>query len=352
MHPLTVNQKKNLLKIASVILMGIVFASFLTPGYDLVNYFTKLPQDYLQGRTRFYDDGAPDFPYFPWFLLLMFPLAWIPLQLAQLVLFSLSIGSVMIAVDVFAHSRAAQDFLLIFFLIANLHFIYLLYLGQVDGIMLIALTLGYLAARREKPGELAATLFLMGMKPINLVLAAALYVYHAFQHWRRQQFVIAVVLPAFSLLALSVLISGPDWVVRYIDRFGNGDKPGIMQVSLWDLGLPPGLVAIPAIGLLLLLAQAVKTQGLSHWTLSLALVINALLSPHTKSYHFVLLYPAFIYLWLCSRRAAVAVWLITFTPLLRTGGERFDLGIIDIMYPLGLLAGLFLYRKPGVKSID
>jgi hypothetical protein len=108
--------------------------------------------------------------------LFILPLVWVPLRVGQLVIFSVSIWAVYASIGIFTQRRERLDLMPVIFMIGNLHFVHLLYLGQVDGLILIGLGWGWLAIRNHRPALFAAALVIMSTKPINIALAALLLV--------------------------------------------------------------------------------------------------------------------------------------------------------------------------------
>lgn len=318
------------------------FASFLTPGWDLVNYFEPVPRLWLDGDTRLYDAGVPSgFPYPPWFLIYILPLASVSLRVGQLAIFIVSIWSIYASMGMFTARGERTDLLPMIFMIGNLHFIHLLYLGQVDGLILIGIGWGWLAIHSRRPLLFAAALAIMTAKPVNIALVILLYLWPVLRSWSLREQVIGVWGPGVVLLAISALISGIDWPVRYLEHFGQEGKPGIMRLSLWELGLPGPLVAVIGAALVAAWLWAVWRTGVTRWTLSLALATNMLVSPYVMGYHYVLLTPAFIHIWKRSRTLAIGLWLLMFTALVRAGGDAFNRAAIDALYPLAMLVALW-----------
>lgn len=324
------------------LVISVAFAQFLAPGWDLVTYFEPVPRLWLDGATRLYDEGVPPgFPYPPWFVLFILPLAWVPLRVGQLAIFVIALWSVYASIDIFSQRNERRDYLPMLFLIANLHFIHLLYLGQVDGLILLGLGWGWLAIQRRQPFLFGAALAIMATKPLNIGLALVLLLLIVLRDWSWREQIIGVWGPALILLAISALISGIGWPLRYVEHFGQEGKPGIMRLSLWEWGLPVPLAAVICAVLLALLAWAVWRRGVTRWTFALALATNMLVSPYVMGYHFVLLTPAYLYIWHRSRSVAVGLWLLMFTALVRAGGDAFDRAALDALYPLGLLVALW-----------
>lgn len=346
-------------EVALVLLVCVViafaFTRVLTPGWDLVKYFAPVPRLWLDGDTRLYDAGVPSgFPYPPWFLLFILPLAWVSLRVGQLAIFVVSIWSVYASLGIFTQRDERFDLLPMIFLIGNLHFIHLLYLGQVDGLILIGLSWAWLALRSRNPVLFAAALVIMSTKPVNIALAVLLLLWHVLRRWSWREQLIAVWGPGVVLLVIGALISGVDWPARYLDHFGQEGKPGIMRLSLWEFGLPDALVALVSVLLVVALIWAVWKQGLTRWTFSLALATNMLISPYVMGYHFVLLTPAFLHIWQRDKRLALGLWLLMFTALVRAGGAAFDRAALDALYPVALLIALWwgpelraLRKKPN-----
>ncbi|MFQ3647888.1 MAG: hypothetical protein SNJ80_13240, partial [Anaerolinea sp.] len=61
--------------------------------------------------------------------------------------------------------------------------------------------------------------------------------------------------------------------------------------------------------------------------------------------YYILLIPAFLYVWKRDWRAALLIYALTFTPLLRIFFGR-EISWVSIVYPLALLLAVWLLKPP------
>lgn len=332
-----------------VILMARVWP--IGPDY----YFTFRPaaEKFLQGETRLYDQETLGFFNAPWLLLFFVPVTQLSLRLGQALL---TVGTLAMLLATTGLMREEYPFPPYTYVVAllNLHTFDLLIRGQVDGFSLLGVALGWWAIRRHRPWTLSLAFWLMAIKPINILLAALLYLIDI-RHWCLRDQIKALALPVLSLL-ISFLFLGADWPARYVENYQIFSPPkAYLTLTLWRIARsihfpfwPLIVLAGGCVALTLLLAWRV---GPHPWTLSIALATNLVFAQYATGNHYVNLIPAVLFTGARSRRVATVAYLTTFTPLLRMWfGTR--IAPIDLLYPLTLfVAGWYFAAKDGLISL-
>jgi hypothetical protein len=161
--------------------------------------------------------------------------------------------------------------------VLNLHTFDLLIRGQVDAFILLGIALGWWSVRNKQPWGLSLAFWLMGIKPLNVILPALLYLF-AIRKWSRLHQFQAISLTAFSVL-LSFVLIGVDWPLRYIHNYQVYSPPkAYLTLTLWRVAKLLDLPSWPfmVLGLVCVIAflRLTLRTGLNEWTLSVALATN------------------------------------------------------------------------------
>jgi hypothetical protein len=318
-------------------------------------YFTGRPvaEAFFQGRSKIYDATSRTFYYAPWSIFLFYPGIFLPIQFGQAIL-NLIAAAGMVFTAIIINPKDKTNLTGIVLAICTLHTFDVLIRSNIDGLLTLAIGLGWLAIQKRRPALLGASFWLLSIKPVNVILAGLAFLW-MIRHWSRRELLIAI-LPLALTVLLSFPIFGFDWPLRYIENM-NALPPYIyLQTSLWRslalLQIPEAIAK--GISLLILLAFAVwifKTPQITPEFFALLLAANLTFSTYTLGSHYVILIPAFVILTARDPRACL-LWLLTLTPLLRLI-FGFDITPLDIVYPVAMLLWLvyvFFKDRPAVLT--
>lgn len=326
----------------TVIALAMLMIRYWPLGADYLYIYRPVAEHWINGQTRLYDDNALGFYNAPWTILLLVPLTWLSPHIGETMLNIASILSILIAADLVSRARPASK-LFVLLAVANMHTLDLLIRGQLDGLLLLGLVLGWFAVQNHQPLLLSFALCVLGIKPPNVLLATLLILY-AIRGWSRRDLFIVFSLPAVALIA-SVFISGPDWPLRYISFAREHPTAKHRSISIWNIsgefGLPVGPFVALAVVAAIAFVREVLHQGLTLWTLSLAVTTNLMFTVYAGGYHYLLLTPAFLLVAYHNRAWALAIYLTTFTPAIRATSS--DVMHWDYIYPGLLFLALWVY---------
>jgi hypothetical protein len=306
-------------------------------------YFTFRPstEAYLRGGSRLYDTNSLGFFLFPWSLLVFLPTMFFSLNYGEALLNLVSLCGILTA-GIAVFNRKRPEWLALLLGVASLHTVDVLIRGNVDGLLAFGVGLGWIGLQKKQPWLMAAGLWLLSTKPINVVLAGV-FLLLAIRAWKRRDILIAIGPTLISILA-SPWISGIDWPYRYYYWMQVNPAMIYLQTSLWrtfalfgihNSAVTWGVFIITLIlGCVIILRSPILTPQL----LGFLLAANLLFSPYTLGSHYVILVPAFIVL-VQRTRWAYFTWLLTLTPLLRMV-YGFGFAPIDILYPAALFIWL------------
>ncbi len=336
------------MKIRSVILAALLvvvlfvgLALWGPVGSDWFHYFDPIADRFRSGDTRLYDARSRGYFDAPWGMLLLVPLAALPIRAGQSALTILTLSALL------AVTRAYTTHLFRATLALSTAFVVDHVLrGQLDALVLAGTLLGWWAVRERRPGGLSLALVVMAVKPINVVLAG-LVLLIAVRRWSQREWLIVLSGPVAAVL-LSALVIGFDWPLRYVRNLFATPPIVIFSVTTWTT-LGPG-TAVLGIWLVATLGQHVLQEGASSRLVALALALNLVLTPYANDSHYVLLIPA--WLWLVEqRRAYLLLFPLTWLPLARVWGVA-----PEIIYPLlltgGLLGDLSFVRPRAARTGD
>lgn len=240
--------------------------------------------------------------------------------------------------------------------LANLHTFDLLLRGNIDGMVALGVGLGWLGVVRKRPWLLGCGLWLLAVKPINILLALAVLI-RAVWHWSPRDKLVSVS-PLAVTVALSFPVFGFDWPLRYVKAISE-NPPGIyLQTSLWRIldlfGFEQKLAWWLFLTVVIIFCLGVSAvKNINPITLALALAVNMVFSPYTLGSHYILLAPAFVAL-AQESNWFIAIWFLTLTPLVRLMGG-FEVAWLDILYPVALMFGagwiiLRRYKQAGQEN--
>lgn len=333
----------------AALLLVASFALWWPDGVDYYFTFRPVARSFLSGETRLYDEASLGFYNAPWTLLILVPLGLLSFSLGQAVLNTLSL-SIIASTSFFLQAARRIPPLFVVLSMVNLHTVDVLFRGQVDALALFGVLLGWLGVRNHRPYVLSWGLWFIAIKPNNLLLVVAVYLL-AVRYWDRRDLLRVVSIPAISF-ALSLLIVGPDWPLRYIENHRVYGPSRYLSVTIWRALDQAGLLAElfwPVAALLVIAALVFAYRaGLTEHVLILALTTNLLVSPYVVGNHLIYLVPAYLLIASRNRWLGVLIFLTTLTPLLRASGGP-EWATVDLLYPLSLwLAGwYYIMRDPG-----
>ena len=321
-----------------LILLGLLLVAFarLWPtGADWYFTFYSTARAWIAGETRLYDATSAGFYLMPWSMFILAPLALLPVTWGQAVLSVVTTLEALLLATL-AVSEKRPTLLVIILAMANLHTFDVLIRGNVDALPVLGLTLGWLGLQKRKPFLLGVGLWLLAVKPVNVILPALVLLW-GMRQWTKRE-VVRTLLPLAVTFLLSFAVFGLDWPIRYVMMWQANPPLIYLQTSLWRaikaVRLPRLIVYLLAIPACILALWQVGRRGATPATLALAATTNLLFTPYALGSHYVLLAVPFVILanW---RRPVMLTWLLTLTPLLRLH-FGFDIAWIDVGYPLVL----------------
>lgn len=295
---------------------------------DFEYYYYPAIQAFLNGSSL-YDANSPAFYNAPWLLGLWMPFAFFPYAISQYANTAMIVLSFLGSLWLL---RAPKSVMLmsIFMLPAYTVIMH----GQMDGIILFGIAIGYVAVQKRHAGLLSVALLLLAIKPISVILVA-LWFLGASRQWK------AVLLSIGAVIVNSFFL-GWDWIFRYV-IYSMNHPVDAARVELWRTFSPWLLVPL-AILAVAALAFVVWRHGFTDWTFGLSIATNLVIAPYVLWAHFVLLVP--ILLFLARRNVILALVLYLASWLIPVFG---------MVYPIAALVILWLtygISTSIVKSTD
>lgn len=334
------NIRKIVLFVLVVCAVFFLFGKIWPPGADYYYVFRPTVEAFLRGDSRLYDELSRGFYNTPWTIFPLIPIALLPLRYGQALLLIPQILALLFVIDLFMEKNEAPINLLIVGLaLANIHTFGLVASGNIDGFLALGLGLGWIGAKKGKPWSLGVGLWLLSMKPINVLLVIFVLIKMVWD-WSVRDKIIAV-LPLAVTVAASFPIFGLGWPLRYIRAMAEHPPNIKPQTSLWRLFSHFGLQKDLALMLffvvsVIFLIIIIKTKRIDKKTLTMVLSANLVFSPYALGNHYVLLAPAFAVV-AQARTWMLGLWFLTFTPLLRLVWG-FKVSWVDIVYPIAIMA--------------
>jgi hypothetical protein len=320
------------------------------PDYELQP--VQAAVGFLRGTTRLYDSGSPGFFNAPWMLFILWPLVLLPSAGGLIVWRALNLVGLISAPHIFGGEEPVWVRVLA---TCNFYTFTLLVVGNMDGIVLLGVALGWLAAQKRRPWLMSVGLWLLTLKPFNVALVG-LVLLLALWKWTWPERLIACSLPLVSL-ALSFPIFGWDWPARYLANLRASPPWPLIVTTIWrageKLGIPLWLLASLALLAVGAFLWALITRGPTHEVVALALATNLAVSPYALEPHYVLLAPTFLFI---GQRRKELVLLAYLTALGIYSLRIFfgwDYVWLAVLYPLILLAGSwYALLAKSVPSVD
>jgi hypothetical protein len=327
--------------LAVVITLFLIMGKLWPVGADYFYTFRPVAEAWFSGQTSLYDHN--NFGYFgaPWGIFLIAPSLLFPIPYGQALLTMFSLVGLVFSIYAFGQKQRSNNVRVIAAVLAigNLHTFDMLIRGNIDAALVTGLGISYLGVRSRKPLLVGIGLWLLSVKPINVLLPMAVIIWLT-RHWSRKD-----ILAYFAPLAVTFLISlplfGPDWPFRYLQYVSMNPPHTALQSSLWrsleNLGLERGWTIIPALIILLVFIVTLKRVPSKEgkWPIALSISTNLTITPYALGSHYILLAPVFTIL-AGKNKWYLALWLLALTPLSRIVGG-FELSWIDILYPVAMM---------------
>lgn len=321
-----------LLFLASLLLA--IFAIYLmTPIVgDYYSFMRPVTLAFLSGERNLYDFQSPNLYYAPWAMGLWIPFVAYPYLVGQE---ANTFIVLLIALISIALLQKGVPQVAILLAVLNIPNLVLIVSGEVDALILFGVVIGYIAVRRKNTALLAVALFIMAMKPQNVLLVITFFLIIS-RAWK------SVLLPIGAALASGFLI-GLDWPLRYLSNLQSAPPMIDRRVELWRSDIPPIILAVLAILAIAALVYVVKRDGFNEWAFSLAIATNLVFSVYALWVHFVLLIPILLFLARRDWRLALIPWSISwFLPFTPRGAPWFGM-----IYPLTVFFVLWLVVLAG-----
>lgn len=328
--------------LAMTMLAALVFTlrEVLPIGYDLYHYYHPVAKGWLAGETRLYDDASRGFYLPPWALFPLLPLAVLDLRTAMAIMAVSSLACILYVA--FGYSRRP--------LVAGLaalcpYSLTTVLVGTFDAWALLGLYGAYRGVTSSWPWLLGGALVLATVRPQLCVITAPLILL-AVRGWELRELAKAAALPLGVLTACFPLF-GLDWPLRWWENLSAVPPLPYLVKSTYDAtelaGIPIGVVIVAAAALIAFVVIAVRRSGLNPRTLDLAVTANAIVSPYMLSQSYVVLF-ALPWGRLATRLPVVAglLYLVSLPMLFRAQGLWDRLGLLDVTFPMLLLAVLLL----------
>lgn len=317
-------------------------------GADYYHTYQKVSTGWLRGETKLYDSQSHGFYNAPWALLLTVPLSLLPMRVANGLLNAISLLAMLAAVHLVLESRHAPVYAL-FLPLATPHTFDLLIRGQIDAFVLLGVAVGWFAIANRQPLTLSMALWLMSIKPQNVLLVIVLFLW-AIRYWSLKDWIMISSLPLVSFLAANRIL-GFDWPLRYWSNLRGHPPLSYAVTTVWrgasKSGMPGWPLIVCSLAAMTGLTALAREEGLTTRTLSIALATNLLFTPYALGYHYVLLIPAMLYLTIKDWKVALLPYLVTWSPFLRLRWG-FDIAWVDAAYPAILLVAHWFPFVQGV----
>jgi len=304
-------------KYAQIIFGILVFVTvwILLASTDIVStdhhyVFRRTWQRVYANTKSLYGPATQGYYMMHWSVILGITLTLPPVW-GQALINTLALGGIPFAMYILRGRMRWWDILIL----GNMTTVLAMWWGNVDGLLCLGVGLGWWALQRRKPLTLGLALWILSIKPINVILPAVVLLWGV-RKWSRREIALVVGPAIFTTLA-SFPIFGWDWPSRYVQAMRDFPPPvEAQQLALWHL-----LGASESIALLLgaggtswVVYRLVTSGALNGATMVLALVLNLVFSPYVLRNHYVLLAPVLALL-IEHNRAFLVLCVLPWTPL-------------------------------------
>lgn len=319
---------------------------------DYYYYYGYIPNKIMIGEYQLYD---PDiiFGLLPWIIPFLALISQLPLIYGQSILTLLNAIGLVLGAKTFAQKSIDEQQRFYWWLlpIFTLHSFDLLIRTNLDGLVLLGITLVWIGLQRRRPLIMGVGMWLLTIKPFHLILFAV-WILWGVRRWKPKELLLVIAPVGISFIASTVIL-GFQWIPNYIslmlmDASGEVDiMPTYLQTSLWRfleyVGLPSDWgLSIMILSYIVGFAFVFTRKHVEANAIGIVIGLPIVFSTYAMGYHYVLLIPAFVIL-LQHHRNYAAIWLLTLTPLLRLYWS-FNYVWLDSLYALTILiCSIYLY---------
>ncbi|MFQ3659546.1 MAG: glycosyltransferase family 87 protein [Anaerolineae bacterium] len=333
---------------AALVLVALLFGliyQFFPITNDYYYYFRPVAENWLAGERSMVGNDGRVLRYPPWTLLFVVLPMGLPeyragsalLTVGSLLLLGLSLA---ILLRMFPAPRVAIIFALLTMFVAET-----LFMGQLDALTLLGMMVAWWALRLQRPWPMGVAFCLLGMKPVN-VIPFGIVVLMEMRHWPLKAALQSFVLP-LGMVVVSTLIIGPSFFTTYLGQ--TGEAATDLAITIWlaleALGLPSAPFIVLGILTFVLTFRLAWREGLTERVGAVVMAAALSFTIYAHADYYILLIPAFLYVWKRDWRAALLIYALTFTPLLRIFFGR-EISWVSIVYPLALLLAVWLLKPP------
>jgi hypothetical protein len=332
--------------LAPLALLVFALSPHVPVGGDFYWFYYKVPQDWLAGETRLYDDASRGYFLPPWGIWPYLPLALLDAFLANAL--ANTIAAVIIGAIAYQQSRS----LLIGLLAAACPYSLVLYLtGTPDAWSLLGLWLAWRASQRRNGWGLGAGAALALVRPQNCLLTMPALFRGLRPALPKAGAVLALVLVA------STFVSGPDWPIRWAENYfirpPSPEGAATTYSALERIGVPLWASGIAGLAAAVLVFR--RWGSPEHFELLVA--FNTILTPFIRSPGYVLLL-AIPWAGLAVRRPwpAAGVYAISL-PTIMVPAFWGSLALVwpylpyfDLLFPIALASALLFEKRSPVSS--
>jgi len=282
-----------------ILLLPWVIPTLSRPSIDY-GIFTDTARGWLSGQIHLYD-GQTEFYFAPYAILAFVPFTVIPQPFGQFIF-----AIIVLAALVWATWKltGSTPWWTLAIGLATVYTALLVFNGQWDSIVLAGLAMGWIALENSNPWLMGFSFIVLGTKPTNILLPALLLLF-SMRNWSKLKLAQTTIIPLIFVI-ISGFIAGWNWPLTYISNYReHPNPPNYVVVTPWTQALylrsyweyldkvGTILLCVFCIVAIILLIRRLRFK-LDRKTLSIALAINLVASPHALLYCFIFLAPIHI----------------------------------------------------------
>lgn len=273
---------------------------------DLHYFFYPAVKTWLNGYSPYQVEG---FFNPPWTLFLLLPLALLSEHSALAVMALFSVIAIFLTAQVYRAGR-----LLLLGALMTPATISLLLLGQVDAWIILGVSLGIWALKRQVGWAMGLALALVLVKPQIGGLVALLWL------WKMpKQMRLSALASLGGIWAISSFVIGTWWPlgIPLTSPIGFSNMNVSTLAAVKGIGLPPSIYLLLALSLLAFWGILICKRSSDQYTIALSILIAALASPYVARHSMsAAMATAFIYVGRHSWPTGLVVYILTWIPLL------------------------------------